>query len=165
MANKKRKIEGLKHATFLKDRPTFSLFNKKRSKHLGFAKGAQFEDKVVRYLKSYLGDNIRSGIWIKYEDDNGEGWAEIDLMILPIKMGDPILVVECKYTTTRRAYQQLSTLYKPLVQYFYPDTEVKMLQIAKNLSLGNKDKLFRDISEVIADKKEWEYATLIWRFK
>jgi hypothetical protein len=74
--------------------------------------GIRYESVIAKSLKrEYPNARVISGLWLRFEDDNGLGWAQPDLLV-----PEENLLVECKLSFTREAEGQISKLYAPLVE-------------------------------------------------
>ena len=77
--------------------------------------GKRFERSLVKWLRQRTKSPVLSQIWVKYSDQDGDGWAAPDI-VLP----EERLLIECKRTYTREADAQLLLVYKPLVDRLWP---------------------------------------------
>ena len=105
-----RRIEGLKRAIPLSDRPSCIPLSKLRGAK---AAGLRFERALHKSLKGSI-----LGQWFEFEDALGHGYCQTDLLFsLPVRpKGGLVVVVECKYTLVPGAHSKLSSLYIPIVE-------------------------------------------------
>src|SRR5215469_9292125 len=75
------------------------------------AQGVRYE----RQVAFSIGD-ARNGVWFEFEDENGRGYCQVDLMW---QHGGAVVVGECKYTWTPDAMTKLLGLYVPVVRRAY----------------------------------------------
>lgn len=128
-------IKGLRSAYLTAESP----FKKEPKLKGAPAKGKTYERWVIRKLKNKLpAEMFFPSQWIRYEDASGWHYAQPDIFILlPAK----ILLLEIKRTQTLEAHYQLRGLYKPLLNFLYPDKKVVCVQICKNLRLRPKNEI------------------------
>jgi hypothetical protein len=101
-----RRIEGLKRAIPLSDRPSCIPLSKLRGAK---AAGLRFERALHKSLKGSI-----LGQWFEFEDALGHGYCQTDLLFS--RLPDFMIVVECKYTLVPGAHSKLSSLYIPIVE-------------------------------------------------
>lgn len=95
------------------------------------AKGKTFERTIYRRLKAVVKEkDIHYGQWIRFEDSSGWHYAQPDIYILGEKK---LWLLEIKRTQTDKAAYQMSLLYRPLLRALYPEKEIIMVQVCKNL--------------------------------
>jgi hypothetical protein len=150
-----RRIEDLRKARVLPDQPSFIPTPRLRGAK---AQGKTFERKVGRKLISDFGlSRLRSNVWFEFYDKNGDGWAGADhILFLP----DRIVIFECKLSQTPSGISQIQFLYRPLVQFIFPDRLVQGVQVCKNLyqeAPGQVDSL----AEVLSSSSE---AIFTWQW-
>lgn len=74
------------------------------------AKGVAFE----KSLLAALGEKARGGVWLEFQDQNGRGYCQPDILL---KLAPrTVLILEAKYTWTLEGHQQLENLYRPVVR-------------------------------------------------
>jgi hypothetical protein len=122
-------------------------------------KGITYEKKVAAYLEKLFGYKVKYGKWIEYIDCKGLGWCQPDILIVPRSKKRPIVIIECKLTATSRAKHKLLYTYKPVIENIYPDRDVRLVQVCKNLTKDIKDLLLNDIRDIEADEVEWKFST------
>lgn len=94
------------------------------------AKGLVYERQVAGAVPGAI-----HGQWYEFEDANGPGWCQVDLMF-PHPGGLPAFVLlECKLTWTPEAFRQLRGLYIPVVEAASGHHALG-LQVCRNLVPG-----------------------------
>ena len=80
---------------------------------VGRPRGAKAQG--VRYEKACSAaiPQAKPGQWWHFIDANGPGYCQTDLVLIG---RDSVLVLECKYTWTMNAWEQLERLYLPVVE-------------------------------------------------
>lgn len=74
--------------------------------------GIRYESVIAKSLKrEYPNARVISGLWLRFEDANGLGWAQPDILV-----PEENLLVECKLSFTAVAEGQISKLYAPLIE-------------------------------------------------
>lgn len=134
-----RRIEGLRHVEFLKERP--SCIPQVRLKRQVQREGLNYESDAALWLHKTAARHslfeggtlhlVRSQ-WFSFIDANGRGFAEADIVLISRERRLAI-VVECKRTWTQRGMDQLEHLYGPLLEAGTRFT-VARLQVCKFLS-------------------------------
>jgi hypothetical protein len=77
------------------------------------ALGVSYERRVGAAVVARLGPaSVRSGQWFEFEDANGHGWCQVDVLA---RLGDLVAVLECKLADVAGAQGQLRELYLPVV--------------------------------------------------
>lgn len=99
-----REVQGLRWVRALEARP--GCIPKGRPRGAKRA-GVKFEDALAREWPEAL-----HGIWWEYEDSQGRGFAQTDLLW---KLPSQVIIGEAKLTWRKEAYVQLRRLYFPLV--------------------------------------------------
>ena len=100
----------------------------------------------------FLGTNpmafeVRPEQWFCFEDSNGFGYAESDLLLVVPSL-HLAFVFECKRTHTDRGLVQLGQLYLPLVRYILTGYHVFGLLVCQNLDPQmNRRYLLNQISD------------------
>lgn len=103
------------------------------------AEGRAYERKVAKHFVSALPQSASHfiGPWIRYEDDNGFGYAQPDYIgILNNGVG---LIVEAKRTRCADAREQLVRLYLPLARKLWPEVSRWVLIAASRYWAGAPD--------------------------
>lgn len=67
-------------------------------------------------IASAFGPLAKHGQWIKFEDQNGLGWAQPDILFP--HLGE-LYILEAKYTWVPEAHTQIELLYKPLLECIF----------------------------------------------
>lgn len=104
-----RVISGLKWARALETRPS--------SIPVGRPRGAKRHG--VKYERDFaraLDHDAWHGKWFEFWDANGRGWCQPDVLL---RVGEMIVILECKYTYVPEARGQIVQLYKPVVEAAY----------------------------------------------
>lgn len=70
--------------------------------------GLKYERDFAKALPSAM-----HGQWFEFWDANGRGWCQPDFLL---RVGETIVVLECKYTWTPLGRGQIGQLYKPVVE-------------------------------------------------
>jgi hypothetical protein len=145
-----RKIIGLRRAALLPGRPN----------HLGKdprlrgsrAAGVTFERHVGRRLRKE--EDIISGQWFDFTDENGVGCCQTDHYIL---REDHIILFECKLTETWVGFSQIDFLYRPVLEHIY-SLPVTGVQVCKHLTTRHNPRLIGDWREAaIGRNYVWHY--------
>ena len=100
-----REITGLRWVKALTGRPGCVPVGKPRGIK---AKGVRFEGACATQWPE-----AAHGVWWEYEDSNGHGYAQTDLLW---RQGGGVIIGEAKLTWRWEAYVQLRKLYFPLLQ-------------------------------------------------
>jgi len=114
-------------------------------------------------MKALYGDKVLHGQWYHFEDRRGLGWCQPDIIILPNRNRKFILVIECKLKATRKAWVQLNYLYRPILERLYPQVEIRLVQVVKNLNKNLKLDLIDTLDEVFCQETKFSYSTLFLR--
>lgn len=105
------------------------------------AKGKTYERTIFRRLKEiFKSDEIHYGQWFRFEDSSGWHYAQPDIYLIS---ENKIFLLEIKRTQTDTAAYQLAGLYRPLLKFLYPDKEIIMIQVCKNLRYPPKNEISR----------------------
>jgi hypothetical protein len=90
--------------------------------------GVRYEREVAKAL----GPGARAGQWFQFEDANGPGWCQTDLLVVGKRNA---LVLEAKLTWLSGAHRQIEQLYRPIVEKVY-GLVVLPVVVCKNLVPG-----------------------------
>lgn len=71
------------------------------------AAGLRYERLLAKALPA-----AKHGQWFEFEDQNGKGLCQVDLMI---QLLSGVLILEAKYTWTAEGHAQIEQLYMPVV--------------------------------------------------
>lgn len=156
---KRRTLKGLKSSVLLESAPHFIRKVKHRGARLA---GIVYEKKVAQRLQDMYGPRVLHNPWFKYIDKRGEGWCCADILILPEK-DEPLIIGECKLTSTKKAFKQLKNFYVPVSRLVWPQYEIRAIQIAKNLSLGWDGPLVGSLYDEYEEQFPGDFATWNWR--
>lgn len=119
-----RVISGLKWARRLDAKPDSIPTSRPRGakRH-----GVKYERDFAKALPE-----AEHGVWFEFFDSNGHGHCQPDLFL---RVGETIVVFECKYTWTEVGHWQVMRLYKPVLEATYGLTVVPVV-VCKNLVPG-----------------------------
>lgn len=106
------------------------------------AAGLRYEKCVGEEL-ARRGLTVVRGPWIKFHDINGQGFAQPDFIIQDSETHWAIL--EVKLSQTKTAFEQLFSLYLPLLTFLHPGVKFVPLQVCKNLRYED-DKIVDDLT-------------------
>ncbi|MCG3770733.1 MAG: hypothetical protein JW384_01911 [Nitrosomonadaceae bacterium] len=143
------------------DRPSFIPAPSKRLRG-SKAEGLSYERRIAGYLSALAGGRAVHNPWYKFTDDEGDGWCSPDVILLP-KGDEPLVIFECKLTAVKGCEDKVRGLYLPVLQFLHPDTEIRTVQVAKNLRRGFEGYLIENWKSALAPNVEWEFAT--WNFQ
>ncbi len=160
MQKRRNIIRGLRWAKALDERPGF--ISSPRIKGIQRA-GLIYENRIANYMKALYGEDVLHGQWYQFEDRRGLGWCQPDIIILPNRNRKFLLVIECKLKATRKAWVQLNYLYRPILERLYPQIEVRLVQVVKNLNKNLKLDLVDTLDEVFCQETKFSYSTLFLR--
>ena len=160
MQKRRNIIRGLRWAKALDERPGF--ISSPRIRGIQRA-GLIYENRIANYMKALYGDKVLHGQWYHFEDKRGLGWCHPDIIILPDGDRKFILVIECKLKATRKAWVQLNYLYRPILERLYPQVEVRLVQVVKNLNKDLKLDLVDTLDEVFCQETKFSYSKLFLR--
>lgn len=132
------------------------------------AKGRQWERKFHKLLTVSLGNLIFSGltlhkgVWFLYREtgDDKDHYAQTDFMVLGRGRG---LVIETKATRSPDGIAQLLQLYRPLVEYKWPELQWAFVQAFRHWAGDPKrGPVFGEIDEMLEAhlRAEFRYADL-----
>lgn len=112
--------------------PPQALANLANRKAKGtYGDGLRYEKQVLAKLDKEYDEELIIGPWLKFYDENGDGWCQPDALHFDILKG-VLTVFEVKLSRTYDAWWQLRGLYAPLLAKAYPDFEVKVVKVVKN---------------------------------
>lgn len=160
MQKRRNIIRGLRWVKALDDRPRF--ISSPRIKGIQRA-GLIYENRIANYMKALYGDKVLHGQWYEFEDRRGLGWCQPDIIVLPDKDRKFILVLECKLKATKKAWVQLNYMYRPVLERIYPQIEIRLVQVVKNLNKELKLDLLDTVDDLFCQEKKFEYSTLFLR--
>jgi len=157
-AKSRKYIHKLRYVKRLKGKPGFI----RNHKVYGARKaGLIYERRVATYLQALHPRLYHYGPWFEYEDVQGRGWCQPDILFLPYSKKKPLVIYEIKLTYKPIAEHKLYNVYKPIVEYLYPKRDIKLCQIFKNLTKGFNNVLIDNPSNLI--QSNISYAT--WNFR
>lgn len=116
----------------------------------------------VRYERALAAalPEAHHGLWWEYLDDNGMGFCQTDLLLLG---PDCALVLECKYTWTEEAWEQLEHLYLPVVARAL-DCPTYGVQVCKTLR-GETSDVCWTLEEALAIALEGRRPSMHWTMR
>lgn len=146
-------VSGLKSACFTRESPW-----KKDPKLKGScAKGKTFERTIYRRLCAVLNPaDIHYGEWIRFEDSTGKHYAQPDIFIVGEKR---IWLIEVKLSQTPNAFAQMRLLYKPLLEKLFPEKDIVIVQVCKNLRYKPKVSITR-LRDALCPSVDYTYHCL-----
>jgi hypothetical protein len=160
MQKKRNIIRGLRWAKALDRQPNFLTSPKIRGIQRA---GLIYENRIANYLQAIYGKDVIHGQWYAFEDRRGLGWCQPDIIILPNRNRKYILVIECKLKATKKAWVQLNYLYRPILERLYPQVDIRLVQVVKNLNKNLKLQMLDNVEDMFSQEKQFEYATLFLR--
>jgi len=160
MQKKRNIIRGLRWAKALDHQPNFLTSPKIRGIQRA---GLIYENRIANYLQAIYGKDVIHGQWYAFEDRRGLGWCQPDIIILPSLTRKYILVIECKLKATKKAWVQLNYLYRPIMERLYPQVEIRLVQVVKNLNKNLELQMLDKVEDMFTQEKQFEYATLFLR--
>ena len=123
---RKREVVGLQWAKLVPVGP----FGESKGLTRAQKEGVRFQKrraKAYSKLAATVGGEYLDDPWIEFEDFSGPGFARPDGIFVH---GDTAIVIECKLTECERAFEELRSLYLPLVREAL-DTEAVGVQVFK----------------------------------
>ncbi len=118
-----RVVKGLKWARLSPDGPFASGVKRPRGAKRA---GLQYE----RAIANAFGTTAKHGQWIAFEDKNGLGWAQPDILF---PKGLELFVIEAKYTWVPEAHSQIGQLYQPLLEAVFESSRIHGIVMVKSL--------------------------------
>lgn len=161
MPKRRNVIRKLKWAKALDERPEFIPMTKSR----GVKRAGQlYENRIANYVKALYGeDRVLHGQWYQFEDGRGMGWCQTDIIIKPDKDSKVLIALECKLKAVNKAESQLKYLYLPVLQRLYPDYDIRLIQVCKNLNKDLDLFMIDSLEDAFSQEVEWDYATIFLR--
>ena len=160
MQKRRNIIRGLRWAKALDRQPNFITSPKIRGIQRA---GLIYENRIANYLTAIYGKDVIHGQWYAFEDRRGLGWCQPDIIVLPHRDRKYILVIECKLKATKKAWVQLNYLYRPIMERLYPQVDIRLVQVVKNLNKDLKLQMLDKVEDMFTQEKQFEYATLFLR--
>jgi hypothetical protein len=157
--NKSHSIQGLKWAKAARIEELHPILSGKSNKKGLAGKGTRFETKFIKQLKELIMEKgidckVGAGVWFKFEDEVKVGFCQVDcLLVFPTYA----IILECKLTQTKLAWEQLTKLYHPIVSHILK-RPVYTMQVCCNLQVRPNLKVW-DLEAFIKNPKEglWTY--------
>ena len=159
----KYKVEGAVHDVRLLNKEGWFDRKKKRApRNMGRSSvlarvGVKYEEKFFNMLGSRY-NRVYIHPWLEFEDDNGKHVCQPDAVL-----ADPFIIFECKLSFKyRKAYSELKTLYKPVVESWLGQDNPKLVQVCKYLKPSARHTtVVHDMKEV--KQLDKELLTWVWR--
>ena len=145
-----RVISGLKWAR-VADRPGFA----RRSR----AKGSKYQGLKYERQLSLAIPAATWGQWFQFEDANGPGWCQTDLIFGAYGR---TVCLEAKYTWTAAGHHQINKLYRPVLEAVY-GRAVAGVVVCKTLT-GETPRFWvsSDLESAVCRAASGEYSVLHW---
>lgn len=104
-----------------------------RPKHIPKSRPRGTKALGLRYEKALAAAIPRAehGQWVEFEDINGPGHCQMDLVIEGAKR---VVIIECKLTDVEGGRAQLEQLYFPVAKMIWPDKKPLGIVAARHLS-------------------------------
>lgn len=118
-----RVVKGLKWARLTPDGPFSAGIKRPRGAK---REGLRYEKQIAQAF----GPTAKHGQWITFEDKNGLGWAQPDLLF---PKGNELFVLEAKYTWVPEAHTQIGQLYLPLLEAVFESSKIFGIVMVKSL--------------------------------
>jgi len=159
--SKRNVIRKLKWVKALDARPDFIPMTKSR----GVKRAGQlYENRIANYMKAVYGeDRVLHGQWYQFEDGRGNGWCQTDIIIKPDVDSKVLVILECKLKAVAKAESQLKNLYLPIIQRLYPDYDIRLIQVCKNLNQDLDLFMIESLEDAFSQEVDWDYATIFLR--
>jgi hypothetical protein len=159
--SKRNVIRKLKWVKALDARPDFIPIVKSR----GVKRAGQlYENRIANYMKAVYGeDRVLHGQWYQFEDGRGNGWCQTDIIIKPDADSKVLVILECKLKAVAKAESQLKNLYLPIIQRLYPDYDIRLIQVCKNLNQDLDLFMIESLEDAFSQEVDWDYATIFLR--
>lgn len=150
---RKRIVRGLVWAVALPERPK-SIPNGHPRK-LAKLNGIRYENSCAKALSKMV-----HGQWFSFQDSNGQGYCQPDLLQLG---AEAVLVIEVKYTWRPEAHEQLERLYRPIVEKAFSRPMIGVVMV-KSLSprLSPEVTVTRDLADAIQIARQGHPTVLHW---
>lgn len=131
-----RKIVGLKWARVSQSGPDLPIRRARGAR----AAGLRYERAVAAALPI-----ARHGQWWEYEDLNGHGWCQTDLILTH---DHSLVILEVKYSWVEQGHLQIEELYSPVVEMAMGKRPLGV-QVCKNLKYGVRN-IHSELSSAVA---------------
>lgn len=133
-----RIVKGLKWAR-IGEGPELPLRRPRGAKALGL----RYERALARALPGAI-----HGQWWEYEDLNGHGWCQSDLIM---RVGAELVVLEAKYSWVEKGHEQMEELYMPVIEAALGQRPLG-IEVCKNLRYGVRH-VNSDLDKAIAQAR------------
>jgi hypothetical protein len=159
----KRTVSHLNWVKPMDQAPAFDS-DKRRARNWATRAGHVYEEKFARWLAARFGARVEHGQWYEFEDINGYGMAQPDVVLWPEEPGGLIVIFEVKLTWTElSAFEALNLKYKPLIKHMYPANPLRTVQVCRRLKAGFNGPLVKTVDEAIAPELQCDFVSLIWK--
>ena len=91
------------------------------------------------------------------------GWCQTDIIIKPDADSKVLVILECKLKAVAKAESQLKNLYLPIIQRLYPDYDIRLIQVCKNLNQDLDLFMIESLEDAFSQEVDWDYATIFLR--
>jgi hypothetical protein len=151
----KRAVDGLRACEWRAPRKAARPKGLGAAARAGIKYEAEFADHLLENSKGY----VRIGPWIYFEDANGWGYCQPDMVL---NSWERIYLFECKLSFTyRRAYKEMRDLYKPLLHELFGGAPITCVQVCRHLKPSAKrTTVVHELDEVFECPKT--QLTLAW---
>jgi hypothetical protein len=108
--------------------------------------------------KGELHGEIILGQWFSFQDENGHGYCQPDILIVTSTL---VFILECKLTFTLWAWPQLRELYKPVVEKTFERPSI-LVQVCRNLHYvpdGMIDSIQELMDSPMDGNNTWHFLT------
>jgi len=145
-----RVISGLKWAR-VADRPGFARQSR--------AKGSKYQGLKYERQLSLAIPAAKHGQWFQFEDRNGPGWCQTDLIFGALGR---VVCLEAKYTWTSAGHHQINKLYRPILEAVY-GRAVAGIVVCKTLTTETPRLwVCPDLETAVCRAASGEYSVLHW---
>ena len=127
------------------------------------AQGIKYEKKAGREVTRFFADQgaeIKVGPWIKFEDENGPGYAQPDILVI---FEELVWIIECKLTYHPYALLQLQGLYQPLLKNLHKGVPQIHIVCCHNLT-ETEPGLFPPTIATLHEVMEQDSEYYIWHW-
>lgn len=107
---------------------------------------------------------IRSGQWLRFEDEQGKSWAQPDFYV-PCPSFSALWIFETKLTFVDTAVEQLCWRYGPLLATLYPDLLQYRVVVCHNLAATDSGLLPRCVPSLDAVLEADSAPFYVWNWR
>lgn len=123
------------------------------------AVGLRFERAFVKALKLKWPSQVLAGQWFQYQDINGKGHCQTDVMLV---FAEEVIIFECKLTETDWGRLQLTQLYFPVVARAL-NRKVRGVVVTRHLTKETNIASITDDIGIAIASAGFNIPTLHWR--